>query len=170
MATLIYWDSQEYFIVDQIRIAVASNPSLMALVWRYMTRWETRDNGLSGAAMRVSDDNGEIFGPMMRLSANGTIDEVKEQKKENRLYFSLSFSQLKLHKKFLLVSEYDKFTEIAAYKTRLWMNIYFKVTLIMIKYSPRGYPKVDTRSSTKPRDSTSEHVWLDTLLSIIILE
>ena len=81
MATLIYWDSQEYFIVDQIRIAVASNPSLMALVWRYMTRWETGDNGLSGAAMRVSDDNGEIFGPMMRLSANGTIDEVKEQKK-----------------------------------------------------------------------------------------
>ena len=71
----------------------------MALVWRYMTRWETGDNGLSRAAMRVSDDNGEIFGPMMRLSANGTIDEVKEQKKENGLYFSLSFSQLKLHKK-----------------------------------------------------------------------
>lgn len=120
--------------------------------------------------MRMSDDNGEIFGPMMRLSANGTIDEVKVQKKENRLYFSLSFLQSKLHKKFLFVSEYDKFTEIAAYKTRLWMNIYLKVTLIMIKYSPRGYPKVDTRSSTKTRDSTSENVWLDTLLSIIILE
>ena len=127
-------------------------------------------NGLSGATIRMSDDNGEIFGPMMRLSANGTIDEVKVQKKENRLYFSLSFLQSKLHKKFLFVSEYDKFTEIAAYKTRLWMNIYLKVTLIMIKYSPRGYPKVDTRSSTKTRDSTSENVWLDTLLSIIILE
>ena len=127
-------------------------------------------NGLSGATMRMSDDNGEIFGPMMRLSANGTIDEVKVQKKENRLYFSLSFLQSKLHKKFLFVSEYDKFTEIAAYETRLWMNIYLKVTLIMIKYSPRGYPKVDTRSSTKTRDSTSENVWLDTLLSIIILE
>lgn len=127
-------------------------------------------NGLSGATMRMSDDNGEIFGPMMRLSANGTIDEVKVQKKENRLYFSLSFLQSKLHKKFLFVSEYDKFTEIAAYKTRLWMNIYLKVTLITIKYSPRGYPKVDTRSSTKTRDSTSENVWLDTLLSIIILE
>lgn len=57
--------------------------------------------------MWVSDDNGEIFGPMMRLSANGTIGEVKEQKKQNKLYFSLSFSQPKLHNKFLLVSEYD---------------------------------------------------------------
>lgn len=127
-------------------------------------------NGLSGATMRMSDDNGEIFGSMMRLSANGTIDEVSVQKKGNRLYFSLSFLQSKLHKKFLFVSEYDKFTEIAAYKTRLWMNIYLKVTLIMMKYSPRRYPKVDTRSSTKTRDSTSENVWLDTLLSIIILE
>jgi len=57
--------------------------------------------------MWVSDDNGEIFGPMMRLSANGTIGEVKEQKKQNKLHFSLSFSQSKLHNKFLLVSEYD---------------------------------------------------------------
>ena len=96
-------------------------------------------NGLSGATMRVSDDSGEIFGPMMmRLSANGTIDEVKEQKKENRLYFINILFTIKLHKKFLLVSEYDKFTETAAYKTRLWMNIYLKVTLIMIKFpSPR---------------------------------
>lgn len=57
-------------------------------------------NGLSGATMRMSDDNGEIFGPMMRLSANGTIDEVKEQKKENRLYFSISFSQSNSTKNF----------------------------------------------------------------------
>jgi hypothetical protein len=59
-------------------------------------------NGLSGATMRVSDDNGEIFGPMMGLSANGTIDEVKEQKKENRLYFSISFSQSNSTKNFYL--------------------------------------------------------------------
>lgn len=60
-------------------------------------------NGLSGATMRVSDDNGEIFGPMMmRLSANGTIDEVKEQKKENRHYFSISFSQSNSTKNFYL--------------------------------------------------------------------
>jgi len=60
-------------------------------------------NGLFGATMRVSDDNGEIFGPMMmRLSANGTIDEVKEQKKENRLYFSISFSQSNSTKNFYL--------------------------------------------------------------------
>lgn len=93
--------------VDQISIAVASIPSLMALVWRYMTWGETGNDGLSEAVMWVSDDNGEIFGPMMRLSANGTIGEVKEQKKQNKLYFSLSFSQSKLHNKFLLVSEYD---------------------------------------------------------------
>jgi hypothetical protein len=35
----------------------------------------------------------------MRLSANGTIGEVKEQKKQNKLYFSLSFSQSKLAQK-----------------------------------------------------------------------
>jgi hypothetical protein len=32
--------------------------------------------------MRVSDDNGETFGPMMRLSANGTIGEAAEEKEE----------------------------------------------------------------------------------------
>jgi len=29
--------------------------------------------------MRVSDDNGETFGPMMRLSANGTIGEAEAE-------------------------------------------------------------------------------------------
>jgi hypothetical protein len=38
------------------------------------------------------------------------------------------------------------------------------------KYSPREYTKDDTRASTKLRGSTGDHVWLDTLLSIIILE
>jgi hypothetical protein len=47
-----------------------------------MNRWETSKNRLSEAVMRVSDDNGETFGPMMRLSANGTIGEAAEEKEE----------------------------------------------------------------------------------------
>jgi hypothetical protein len=39
----------------------------------YVTWWETARDRLSQAVMRVSNDNGQTFGPVVMLSANGTI-------------------------------------------------------------------------------------------------
>jgi hypothetical protein len=39
----------------------------------YITWWETAGDTLSQAVMRVSNDNGQTFGPVVMPSANGTI-------------------------------------------------------------------------------------------------
>jgi hypothetical protein len=39
----------------------------------YMTWWETSKNGTTIPVFRASNDNGESFGPVLKLAANGTI-------------------------------------------------------------------------------------------------
>ena len=41
----------------------------------YMTWWETSKNGTTVPVFRASNDNGETFGPVLKLPANGTIGE-----------------------------------------------------------------------------------------------
>jgi hypothetical protein len=44
----------------------------------YATWWE-RNQTANEPVMRVSNDNGETFGSVLRLSANGTIGETAEE-------------------------------------------------------------------------------------------
>jgi hypothetical protein len=44
----------------------------------YMTWWETSKDGIREPVMRVSNDNGATFEPLLRLTANGTIGEAEE--------------------------------------------------------------------------------------------
>jgi hypothetical protein len=39
----------------------------------YMTWWETSQNGTSTTAFRASNDNGQTFGPILKLAADGPI-------------------------------------------------------------------------------------------------
>jgi hypothetical protein len=41
----------------------------------YMTWWETSKNAISVPVFRASNDNGDTLGPILRLPANGSIDE-----------------------------------------------------------------------------------------------
>jgi hypothetical protein len=41
----------------------------------YMTWWETSKNGTTVPVFRASNDNGETFGPVLKLPTNGTIGE-----------------------------------------------------------------------------------------------
>ena len=41
----------------------------------YFTWWETSKNGTTVPVFRASNDNGETFGPILTLSANGTLGE-----------------------------------------------------------------------------------------------
>jgi Neuraminidase (sialidase) len=45
----------------------------------YVSWWEKSENGTREPVMRVSNDAGETFGPMLRLAANGTIGVTEEE-------------------------------------------------------------------------------------------
>jgi hypothetical protein len=46
-----------------------------------VTWWETNQTS-DTPVMRVSNDNGATFGPLLSLASNGTIDEVEEEEPE----------------------------------------------------------------------------------------
>jgi hypothetical protein len=48
----------------------------------YMTWWETSKDGIRDPVIAVSYDNGATFGPVLGLSANGTIGEAAEGEEE----------------------------------------------------------------------------------------
>jgi hypothetical protein len=41
---------------------------------RVVVTWWERNNTADEPVMRISDDAGETFGPMLQLSQNGTLD------------------------------------------------------------------------------------------------
>jgi hypothetical protein len=55
------------------RVELDSNGESVIVTW-----WETNETD-EIPIMRVSNDNGETFGPILRLGANGTIGEESEE-------------------------------------------------------------------------------------------
>ena len=58
------------------RVELDSDGESLVVTW-----WETNQTD-EIPVMRVSDDNGETFGPILRLGANGTIGEETEESEE----------------------------------------------------------------------------------------
>jgi hypothetical protein len=54
---------------DSTRVEIDSDGDIVAVQW-----WETNQTA-DVPAMRISNDYGETFGPSLKLSKNGTIDE-----------------------------------------------------------------------------------------------
>jgi copper(I)-binding protein len=52
---------------DSTRVGIDSDADSVVVTW-----WETNDTS-DVPVMRVSNDNGETFGPLLKLAANGTI-------------------------------------------------------------------------------------------------
>jgi hypothetical protein len=53
----------------------------MLLAFMYVSWWETAKDGKQEPVFRASNDNGAIFGPILRIAANGNIggrEQVKE--------------------------------------------------------------------------------------------
>ena len=53
---------------NSIRADIVSDADSVVVTW-----WESNQTSET-PVMRVSDDNGETFGPLLRLATNGTID------------------------------------------------------------------------------------------------
>jgi hypothetical protein len=58
---------------DSTRVEIDSDADNVVVTW-----WETNQTD-DTPVMRVSNDNGEIFGPLLRLATNGTIGETAEE-------------------------------------------------------------------------------------------
>ena len=48
----------------------------------YMTWWETSKNGTTIPVFRATSNNGETFGPLLKLANNGTIVQEEEEEEE----------------------------------------------------------------------------------------
>ena len=58
---------------DSERVEVASDDDSVVVTW-----WETNQTD-EIPVMRVSNDNGATFGPVLRLASNGTLGELGEE-------------------------------------------------------------------------------------------
>ena len=58
------------------RVELDSDGESLVVTW-----WETNQTD-EIPVMRVSDDNGETFGPILRLATNGTIGEAAAEQEE----------------------------------------------------------------------------------------
>ena len=61
---------------DSSNVEIDSDGDSLVITW-----WETNQTGET-PVMRVSNDNGATFGPLLRLALNGTISEVAEEEPE----------------------------------------------------------------------------------------
>lgn len=59
--------------VDSTRVEIDSDADSVVVTW-----WETNSTD-DTPAMRVSNDNGETFGPLLQLSTNGTFSQATEE-------------------------------------------------------------------------------------------
>lgn len=58
---------------ESTRVEIDSDADSVVVTW-----WETNSTN-DTPVMRVSDDNGETFGPLLQLATNGTIGETTEE-------------------------------------------------------------------------------------------
>jgi hypothetical protein len=58
---------------ESTRVEIDSDADSVVVTW-----WETNSTN-DTPVMRVSDDNGETFGPLLQLAINGTIGETTEE-------------------------------------------------------------------------------------------
>lgn len=61
---------------DSSNVEINSEGDSVVVTW-----WETNQTGET-PVMRVSNDNGATFGPLLRLALNGTISDVAEEEPE----------------------------------------------------------------------------------------
>jgi hypothetical protein len=61
---------------DSSNVEIDSDGDSVVVTW-----WETNQTGET-PVMRVSNDNGATFGPVLRLAPNGTIGEAEEEPEE----------------------------------------------------------------------------------------
>ena len=61
---------------DSSNVEINSDGDSVVVTW-----WETNQTGET-PVMRVSNDNGATFGPLLRLALNGTISDVAEEETE----------------------------------------------------------------------------------------
>lgn len=61
---------------DSSNVEIDSDGDSVVVTW-----WETNQTGET-PVMRVSNDNGATFGPLLRLALNGTISDVAEEEPE----------------------------------------------------------------------------------------
>ena len=61
---------------DSSNVEIDSDGDSVVVTW-----WETTQTGET-PVMRVSNDNGATFGPLLRLALNGTISDVAEEEQE----------------------------------------------------------------------------------------
>ena len=61
---------------DSSNVEIDSDGDSVVVTW-----WETNQTGET-PVMRVSNDNGATFGPLLRLALNGTIGDVAEEEPE----------------------------------------------------------------------------------------
>lgn len=59
--------SKEIQRTQQLELRIDANANNVVVTW-----WETNETS-DVPVMKVSTDNGETFGPLLRLGANGTI-------------------------------------------------------------------------------------------------
>jgi hypothetical protein len=59
-------------LIQSTRVEIDSDADSVVVTW-----WETNQTD-DTPVMRVSNDNGETFGPTLRLATNGTIGEAPE--------------------------------------------------------------------------------------------
>ena len=61
---------------DSSNVEINSDGDSVVVTW-----WETNQTGET-PVMRLSNDNGATFGPLLRLALNGTISDVAEEEPE----------------------------------------------------------------------------------------
>ena len=61
---------------DSSNVEIDSDGDSVVVTW-----WETNQTGET-PVMRLSNDNGATFGPLLRLALNGTISDVAEEEPE----------------------------------------------------------------------------------------
>jgi hypothetical protein len=62
--------------IDSSNVEIDSDGDSVVVTW-----WETNQTGET-PVMRLSNDNGATFGPLLRLALNGTIGDVAEEEPE----------------------------------------------------------------------------------------
>jgi hypothetical protein len=58
---------------DSWRVEIEGEGDNVVLTW-----WETNQTGIDTPVARISNDGGQTFGPVLTLSANGTIGVTEE--------------------------------------------------------------------------------------------
>jgi hypothetical protein len=70
---------EEIGIFDKLDTSNSEDAEIAAEGGNVIVTWWERNQTANEPVARISTDNGETFGPMLRLATNGTIGEAAEE-------------------------------------------------------------------------------------------